>query len=527
MIDNIIEVCGLCIQFGSYVIYDGLDLDLKCGEILGVVGGFGIGKLVLLCIIVGLIILVVGKVWVLGQDVGQFFGFVCEVLEWCWGVMFQDGVLFFVLIVQENVEVFLWVVLGLMDVQCEGLVQLKVLMVGLLWNVNDKYFLDLLGGMKKCVGLVWVLVLDLEIVFLDEFIVGLDLIGVDVFDKLIVGLCDVLGLLVFLVMYDLDMLYVCCDRIVVLVEKKVLMIGIMVDMLKVDYFWVYEYFYGLCVCVVIVGKDQDMEIKVNYVLIGVFIIVGFFGFLVFMIWFVKLELNKQFVYYDIYFLEVFGFGILFEVGFVGLMVGKVIDMQIVDGINGVVCVCIEVQEDIFVCINFCVLLEFLVVIGLVIMVISVGMFDVFLLCEVYFDDILVIEVNRFVLQMFYDQGLEMILWLNIVVEQMIQLFGFDNQICVYNILFNVECLIVNLDKVMVDVSKVMDVIVLVVDDILVFGGKLDSLGVVVEIMLVNVDIVMVQFNEIVKCVDLVLEVGIVMLDQVCSYIVGDLQGLMQ
>ena len=242
--DNVIEVRGLHTRFGDHVVHDGLDLDLRRGEILGVVGGSGSGKSVLLRSIVGLLRPASGRVQVLGQDVGALSGHAREALERRWGVMFQDGALFSSLNVRENVEVPLRAVAGLDDRQRAALAQLKVSMAGLPWNANAKHPSELSGGMRKRAGLARALALDPEIVFLDEPTAGLDPIGADAFDRLIVGLRDALNLSVFLVTHDLDTLHACCDRIAVLAEKRVLTSGTMADMAQVDHPWVHEYFHG-------------------------------------------------------------------------------------------------------------------------------------------------------------------------------------------------------------------------------------------------------------------------------------------
>ena len=242
--DNVIEVRGLHTRFGDHVVHDGLDLDLRRGEILGVVGGSGSGKSVLLRSIVGLLRPASGRVRVLGQDVGALSGHAREALERRWGVMFQDGALFSSLNVRENVEVPLRAVAGLDDGQRAALAQLKVSMAGLPWNANAKHPSELSGGMRKRAGLARALALDPEIVFLDEPTAGLDPIGADAFDRLIVGLRDALNLSVFLVTHDLDTLHACCDRIAVLAEKRVLTSGTMADMAQVDHPWVHEYFHG-------------------------------------------------------------------------------------------------------------------------------------------------------------------------------------------------------------------------------------------------------------------------------------------
>lgn len=244
MTENVIEVRGIRNQFGRHVVHDGLDLDLRRGEILGVVGGSGTGKSVLLRTIVGLNPPAAGTVRVLGQDVGQLSGPAREALERRWGVLFQNGALFSSLNVRENVEVPLHAVPGLPADTRAALAELKVSMAGLPWIANDKYPSDLSGGMKKRAGLARALALDPEIVFLDEPTAGLDPIGADAFDRLILKLRDSLNLSVFMVTHDLDTLHTCCDRIAVLAEKRVLTTGTMAEMLKVDHPWVHEYFHG-------------------------------------------------------------------------------------------------------------------------------------------------------------------------------------------------------------------------------------------------------------------------------------------
>ncbi|MDO5630706.1 MAG: ATP-binding cassette domain-containing protein [Paracoccus sp. (in: a-proteobacteria)] len=244
MTDNVIEVRGLLTQFGRNTIHQGLDLDLRRGEILGVVGGSGTGKSVLLRTIVGLKRPEGGTVRVLGVDPHHDTAAQRRALGQRMGVMFQDGALFSALTVRENVEVPLNAIPGLSDTDKAALAELKVSMAGLPWNANAKYPSDLSGGMRKRAGLARALALDPEVVFLDEPTAGLDPIGADAFDRLIVSLRDSLNLSVFIVTHDLDTLHVCCDRIAVLAEKHVLVTGTMADMLQVDHPWVKEYFHG-------------------------------------------------------------------------------------------------------------------------------------------------------------------------------------------------------------------------------------------------------------------------------------------
>ncbi len=242
--DALIEVRGLVTQFGTHRVHDGLDLDVYRGEVLGIVGGSGTGKSVLLREIVGLLRPAAGSIRVFGTDMLNAPEAEHQAVERRWGVMFQDGALFSALSVAENVEVPLRGLPGLGAATRRALAELKVSMVGLPPNACDKFPSELSGGMRKRAGLARALALDPEIVFLDEPTAGLDPIGAADFDNLIKELQRTLGLTVFLVTHDLDSLHAICDRIAVLAEKKVLVTGTMAEMLKVDHPWVHAYFHG-------------------------------------------------------------------------------------------------------------------------------------------------------------------------------------------------------------------------------------------------------------------------------------------
>jgi len=240
----VISVRGLRNQFGTHVVHEDLHLDVYRGEILGVVGGSGTGKSVLLRTIAGLQKPAAGQVDVLGVDVLTADEETRSALEARWGVMFQDGALFSSLTVRENVEVPMRAIEGLDPDIRAALADLRISMAGLPFLAGDKYPSELSGGMRKRAGLARALALDPEIVFLDEPTAGLDPIGASAFDALIVRLSRAMGLTVFLVTHDLDTLHAVCDRIAVLAERKVLVSGTMQDMLKVDHPWVHEYFHG-------------------------------------------------------------------------------------------------------------------------------------------------------------------------------------------------------------------------------------------------------------------------------------------
>lgn len=255
--ETVISVRGIRTQFGTHVVHDDLDLDVYRGEVLGVVGGSGTGKSVLLRTIIGLIHPREGSVRIFDTDVLDTTEEERAMIDRRTGVMFQDGALFSSLTVRENIEVPLRAIGGLTPRLRSSLADLKISMSGLSWSAGDKYPSELSGGMRKRAGFARALALDPEIVFLDEPTAGLDPIGASAFDALIKGLSQQMGLTVFLVTHDLDTLHATCDRIAVLAEKRVLVTGTMQDMLKVDHPWVHEYFHGPRARAAIVARDRN------------------------------------------------------------------------------------------------------------------------------------------------------------------------------------------------------------------------------------------------------------------------------
>ena len=242
--EPIIRVRNLVTRFGTHTVHDGLELDVRRGEIIGVVGGSGTGKSVLLRAIVGLLEPNEGQIEVFGESVRATSEEQSRALRRRWGVMFQDGALFSSLSVRQNVEAPMREQLMLDDETRETLAGIKVRMVGLPENAMNKYPSELSGGMRKRAGFARAIAMDPEIVFLDEPTAGLDPIGAAAFDILIKQLQAALGLTVFLVTHDLDSLHAICDRIAVLADRKVLAVGTMDEMLQVDHPWVHEYFHG-------------------------------------------------------------------------------------------------------------------------------------------------------------------------------------------------------------------------------------------------------------------------------------------
>ncbi|TCL01359.1 phospholipid/cholesterol/gamma-HCH transport system ATP-binding protein [Shimia isoporae] len=242
--EAVIKVRGLRNQFGRQVVHDNLDLDVWRGEVLGIVGGSGTGKSVLLRTIVGLNRPAAGSIEVLGVDVLRAPDDERREVETRWGVAFQDGALFSSLSVLNNVIAPMREHLDLSPALMKSLGELKISMVGLPPLACGKLPSELSGGMRKRAALARALALDPQIVFLDEPTAGLDPIGAAAYDELIGELQRALGLTVFMVTHDLDSLYAICDRIAVLAEKRVLVEGPIEGMTDVDHPWVQEYFTG-------------------------------------------------------------------------------------------------------------------------------------------------------------------------------------------------------------------------------------------------------------------------------------------
>ncbi len=242
--EPVIRVRSLTTRFGAHVVHEDLDLDVLRGEVLGVVGGSGTGKSVLLRAIVGLLRPVAGSVEVFGADLSTLSDSERRPYERRWGVAFQDGALFSSLTVRQNVQVPLREHTSLPQRLMDEIAALKIAMVGLSPDAAGKYPSELSGGMRKRAGLARALALDPEIVFLDEPTAGLDPIGAAGLDQLVAELSKALGLTVMMVTHDLDSLHAICDRIAVLAERRVLLAGTMADMLQVDHPWVREYFHG-------------------------------------------------------------------------------------------------------------------------------------------------------------------------------------------------------------------------------------------------------------------------------------------
>jgi len=241
--EPVIRISGLTTRFGPQVVHQNLDLEIARGEVMGIVGGSGTGKSVLMRAIIGLIRPAAGRIEVLGRDTAQLSDAERQALRARWGVLFQDGALFSSLTVAQNIAVPLREHSALPRRVIADLVAMKIAMAGLSADAASKYPAELSGGMRKRAGLARALALDPEILFLDEPTAGLDPIGAARFDALIGDLKRTLGLTVVMVTHDLDSLYAICDRISVLIDKRV-KLGTIDALMREPDTWIQEYFRG-------------------------------------------------------------------------------------------------------------------------------------------------------------------------------------------------------------------------------------------------------------------------------------------
>ena len=239
-----IRVCGLVVGFDQQIVIDHLSLDVRKGEILGLVGASGGGKTVLMRTIIGLLPKRSGKIEVMGDDVESIHDRSLYNTATRWGILFQEGALFSSLTSLQNIEFPMREKLVLTESLMKEIATAKLEMVGLTPADGNKFPSELSGGMTKRVALARALALDPAIVFLDEPTSGLDPIAAGEFDELIKTLQATLGLTVFMVTHDLASLNTVCDRVAALADGKIVAVGTMSDLLRSQHPWVKAYFYG-------------------------------------------------------------------------------------------------------------------------------------------------------------------------------------------------------------------------------------------------------------------------------------------
>jgi phospholipid/cholesterol/gamma-HCH transport system ATP-binding protein len=228
-------------RFGEQTVLDGIDLEICHGEILGLAGGSGSGKSVLMRTVLGLERADAGHIWLHGTDVTTASRDELGRLQRAWGVLFQGGALFSNLTVLENIEQPMLEHLDLPRELRRELAELKLHLVGLTVQTGDKFPAELSGGMVKRAGLARALALEPEVLILDEPTGGLDPISAAAFDRLVVHLQRTLALSVVMITHDLQSLSAICDRVAVLIDGKAI-VGTVAELHEHPHPWIQAYF---------------------------------------------------------------------------------------------------------------------------------------------------------------------------------------------------------------------------------------------------------------------------------------------
>ncbi|HEV7359172.1 MAG TPA: ATP-binding cassette domain-containing protein [Steroidobacteraceae bacterium] len=239
----VIRVRGLQNRFGTQVVHDGLDMEVRQQEIFGVVGGSGAGKSVLLRSILGLRRPNGGTVELYGRDVESLAASDRSSLVQSYGVTFQNGALISSLTVAQNVQLPLREHYSLSENTLDELAEMNLLMVGLTPDAGAKFPAQLSGGMIKRAALARALALEPKLLFLDEPTAGLDPISATAFDELLLYLHSQLRLTVVMITHDLDTLFQTCSRVGVIIDGRMIS-DTLPDMLKNPNPWIQEYFHG-------------------------------------------------------------------------------------------------------------------------------------------------------------------------------------------------------------------------------------------------------------------------------------------
>jgi phospholipid/cholesterol/gamma-HCH transport system ATP-binding protein len=239
----IVSVRNVVNRFGAQVVHDGVDLDVYEGEVLGIVGGSGSGKSVLLRTMLGLHRPNEGQVLIEGKDITHMSATEMLAVKRRYGVTFQHGALFSSLTVAQNVQLPIHEYFDASEAALASLAELRLRMVGLPANAGAKLPAQLSGGMVKRAALARALALDPTLLFLDEPTAGLDPISAAEFDELVLYLQRGLNLTMVMITHDLDTLIATCDRVAVLVDRKIV-VDTLDGIMQNPHPWIRDYFHG-------------------------------------------------------------------------------------------------------------------------------------------------------------------------------------------------------------------------------------------------------------------------------------------
>jgi len=240
----ILRIDGLCTRFGELTVHENLNMEVRAGEIVALVGGSGSGKTTLLRQVLGLERPSAGTVQVFGEDVHRADAARLHALRRRWGMLFQHGALFSAMSAFDNVALPMRELRHLPEDLVRDAALLKLAMVGIDARAAQRMPADLSGGMVKRVALARALALEPELLFLDEPTAGLDPALSDAFVELIAGLHREMHLTVLMVTHDLDTLLSLSTRIAVLADKRLVAFGTAREVIRVDHPFIREYFLG-------------------------------------------------------------------------------------------------------------------------------------------------------------------------------------------------------------------------------------------------------------------------------------------
>ncbi len=240
MTEPILSAHGIVNRFGAQVVHDGVDLEVMPGEIIGIAGGSGSGKSVLLRTLTGLHRPDSGEVLIDGKPVRSIRDAERASLV---GVLFQNGALFSSMSVAQNIMLPMRQHTDVDEAEREKIAAMKLELAGLPPETGLKFPSELSGGMVKRAALARALALDPRILFLDEPTSGLDPPTASGIDELILRLNEGLGVTFVMVTHDLNTLFEVCDRVAVLVDKKIT-IDTMENLMKSPQPWIKELLHG-------------------------------------------------------------------------------------------------------------------------------------------------------------------------------------------------------------------------------------------------------------------------------------------